>query len=125
MDLQPQEHSFCGYFSFPRIQDVACPEFRSLHFVHSQDPEESYYDLRLNDRLTSWYGFSHCGTFLHGITGNIVTFPRKEVLSLLWSTPTVIPDPALQLGLDATLVEYGHTFFIMKALQIKRPGHHG
>lgn len=77
MDLQPQEHSFCGYFSFPRIQDVACPEFRSLHFVHSQDPEESYYDLRLNDRLTSWHGFSHCGTFLHGITGNIVTFPSQ------------------------------------------------
>ncbi|KAI6022080.1 heterokaryon incompatibility protein-domain-containing protein [Pisolithus marmoratus] len=54
--------------------DNACPEFRSLYLVCSQDTEESYFDLRLDDRRTSWYGFTRCGTFPREITSDIVKF---------------------------------------------------
>ncbi|KAI6030071.1 hypothetical protein EDC04DRAFT_118980 [Pisolithus marmoratus] len=54
-----------------------CPEFRSLYLDFSRHNEESHFDLRFDDSLTSWYGFTRCGTFPREVAGDTVRFSSQ------------------------------------------------
>ncbi|KAI6040090.1 heterokaryon incompatibility protein-domain-containing protein [Pisolithus marmoratus] len=71
LDLESSGDSVCKR-SHVALHYNGFPEFRSLYLHFSQDVQ--YFDLRLDDRRTSWYGFTRCGTFPREITGDIVKF---------------------------------------------------
>ncbi|KAI6138879.1 heterokaryon incompatibility protein-domain-containing protein [Pisolithus tinctorius] len=58
------------------IRDV-CPEFRSLYLAYAQDTEQKCHKIRLDDKRTSWHGFTRCGTFPWEITGDTVTLSSR------------------------------------------------
>ncbi|KAI6142632.1 heterokaryon incompatibility protein-domain-containing protein [Pisolithus tinctorius] len=77
------------------------PEFTSLYLAYAQDAEESYHDLRLNDRRASWNGFTRCGAFPCEILrtcNTVILSPEKSLIVLVYANNDAKSRFAVGLG---------------------------
>ncbi|KAI6023037.1 hypothetical protein BKA83DRAFT_595498 [Pisolithus microcarpus] len=126
IDLESRGHRSCHtYLSRHHFPVYTSPQFRSLYLDCPQQPRETSYKLWLKDGDTSSHGFTRCGSFPREVVGDTVTFSQQGDTIMVLVYANQMPDLALQLVLDTTLVKHGDALSVMNTLHSKRSGHRG